>query len=764
MPKDLSDDDLEALLGPDPAPALALAGLAPLRRWVAWRPEVNPKTGKVARSPRDLGRKAASDDPSTWGTRAEAEFAAARLGAPAHVGLILGPSAPGPLIGGLDLDGCRDPATGVIAPWAAAIIATFETYSELSPSGTGAKLFFKYAPADLDALRAAWGALGSGAEWGPRWPMGEHVGPELHLGGRWYAVTSQALPGSPLEPRPVSREALLELVTVTGPALKAGGRRAGERPSAEEGHVDRSAVLWAIALRMRAAGENFEAFTAAVEADPAAWGHVVDQARSARARANYLNRQWKRAGERAPAPIDPEAEFEERGADPLGALPDRVERVERERSGGEESRPAPEWVRNARGAVVWCHANAETILRSAPAWRGVLAFDEFTNKIMLTARIPGSRGGNFAPREIRDADFAAALGWLNRHGFPDATDSTLRAMVDMVARETIISPVRHYLEDLRWDGTPRLDSWLTDYCGVEATPYSRAVGRAWMISAVARALRPGCKADHMLILEGPQGLGKSSLLAALCGPEWFSDSLPDMHSKDASIALRGKWVLEVGELSAMRRSDIEVVKAFISRQEERYRPPYGRAEVVEPRRCVFAGTVNPGGDGYLLDDTGNRRSWPVTCTKADVAGIEGARAQLWAEAVAAFKAGEVWHLDRETEALARAEQAERVETDPWASAVLRHAEEILATPRGFLDRGIATGAILERLGFDLRAIGKTEAKRVGGVLVRGGWRREGRFKARGHPFENAWRFTRDDLPEHPPPDPFADADDLADLL
>lgn len=752
MARDLPDD-IADLLGPDPTDPFA--PLAALPRWVAWRAEDGRK---VARSPLQPSRKAESTGSDTWADRRAAEAAAVALGASGRIGLILGPAAPGPCVGGLDLDGCLDPDTGALAPWAAAILDRFASYAEISPSGSGAKLFFLYDPDGLETLREAWQADGGSGEWGRSWAA-DHHGPELHMGGRWYAVTGLRVASTPAEIRAVTAETLLRLIRETGPAFKAAQAQGGDGTRAGgAGGSGRSEALLAVAARVKAAGGGFEDFLAAAEADPEAWAHVTESApdrhgrvrrKPKAAQKRALQRAWDRT---ARAPIDVEEVFEERPADPEGSLPDRVLRVEREGNG---AGAPPEWVRNARGAVVWCAANAEAVLGWSPSWDGVLAFNDFTNQLVLTARIPGTRG-RFQPREIRDADFAAALVWFNRHGFPDATDGTLRSVIDMVARRNVISPVAHFLEDLRWDGTPRLDFWLTDFCGAEASPYSRAVGRAWLISAVARALRPGCKADHMLILEGPQGLGKSSLIAALCGPDWFSDSLPDMHSKDASIALRGKWILEVGELTALRRSDVETVKAFLSRTEERYRPPYGRAEVVEPRRCVFAGTVNPGGDGYLLDDTGNRRSWPVACAKADVAGIEAARAQLWAEAVAAFKAGEPWHLDRETEALARAEQAERVESDPWAAQVLRHAEALARSVEGVVHRGVAIPAILERMGFFLKDFGKGEAKRVAGVLIRHGWRRDGRFKERGHPHENATRFTREDWPTEPPPDPWAD--------
>lgn len=402
-------------------------------------------------------------------------------------------------------------------------------------------------------------------------------------------------------------------------------------------------------------------------------------------------------------------------------------------------RPGHALILNRHGFPRWCAENARIVLESHPDWMGALAFDEFDQRTMLTARVPGTRG-RFTPRELRDDDVTAALVWFNRNGYPDATETMLRAVIQMVARQSIISPVRHYLEELAWDGLPRIATWLVRYLGAADMPYVRAVGRAWLISAVARALQPGCKADHMLVLEGPQGLGKSTALRALCGDAWFHDGLPDMHSKDASQALRGKWIIEAGELSAMRRSDVEAVKAFLSRTEERYRPPYGRAEVVEPRRCVFAGTTN--GEGYLRDDTGNRRFWPVAVNRVDVAALAADRGQIWAEAVAAYRAGERWWLDAGMEAVAAGEAAERLEDDPWTGDVLGAAESLPL---------VTTRAIMVRMGFDAERMTKPNGLRVGGILKRNGWQSAGRVTTRGLDHKQFFYVRSGDMGRGQPP-------------
>jgi predicted P-loop ATPase len=250
-------------------------------------------------------------------------------------------------------------------------------------------------------------------------------------------------------------------------------------------------------------------------------------------------------------------------------------------------------IKDSKGKPIWNAENACTLIETDDAWEGVLATDDFAGLTLLLKPIPGTpvARARFNPRPLTDTDITAAVRWFNRNGFPDATKATTADAVYSTAAQTVISPVRHFLEALRWDGTSRVDNWLATYCGAPPSRLTSKVGRAWLVSAVARALIPGCKADCALVLEGKQGAGKSSALKALAGRDWFHDGLSDLHSKDASAGLRGKWIIELPELSAMRRSDVEAVKAFLSRTEERYRPAYGRAEVIEPRRCVFAGTT-----------------------------------------------------------------------------------------------------------------------------------------------------------------------------
>ncbi|MDO9637610.1 MAG: VapE family protein [Pseudotabrizicola sp.] len=387
------------------------------------------------------------------------------------------------------------------------------------------------------------------------------------------------------------------------------------------------------------------------------------------------------------------------------------------RGGGIEA--APKAARSKRqDRVKWCADVACTILEESPDWAEVLAHDEFTGLDMLLKPIPGTTvpRSTFAARPLTDNDITAAVRWFNRNGFPDATKNGTADALFLVAGQNIISPVRHFLEGLAWDGVHRAGDWLTRYCGAEPADLTAKVGKAWLVAAVARALRPGCKADCALVLEGRQGAGKSSILRALAGDDWFSDSLRDMHGKDASAALRGKWIIELPELSAMRRSDTEAVKAFLSRTEERYRPAYGRTEVIEPRRCIFAGTTNR--NDYLTDDTGGRRFWPVVVGAVDLDGLTRDREQLWAEAVALYQAGERWWLDRADEGTAAAVVATRAADDPWAADVLRVVDGLSE---------VSTRDVFQLLEIPLDRRNKADAMRITGIITRAGWARSGKF-------------------------------------
>lgn len=325
-------------------------------------------------------------------------------------------------------------------------------------------------------------------------------------------------------------------------------------------------------------------------------------------------------------------------------------------------------------------ANAIHALRKAPEWDGVLWHDAFAT-VTVARRAPPwatDRKEEWTDTTWSDRDDYLVAEWLQHQGITVPASIAGQA-VETVARDREFHPVREYLDGLEWDGTTRLDRWLTTYLGAADSVYVRAVGARWLISAVARIYVPGCQADCALILEGPQGIRKSSALAALARP-WFTDRLSELGSKDAAIETRGVWIIELAELDTMSRAEVGTIKAFMSRRQDRFRPPYGKRLVDLPRQCVFAGSINPEG-GYLKDATGGRRFWPVVCGTIDLNALERDRDQLWAEARDRFRRHEPWWLEtRELDALAAEQQAERYQGDAWDDLIrtyLTHETEWL---------------------------------------------------------------------------------------
>ena len=264
----------------------------------------------------------------------------------------------------------------------------------------------------------------------------------------------------------------------------------------------------------------------------------------------------------------------------------------------------------------------------------------------------------------------ARVWFQNEKVSPSAGD--VGRAVQVAARHNPFHPVREYFDSLVWDEVPRLDAWLATYFHVEDSAYVRAIGSRYLISSVARIYRPGCKADHVLVLEGPQGRQKSEALRTLAiSDDWFTDRLSHLASKDAVLETAGVLLVEIAEMDALTKATASAIKSFLTRRRDRFRPPYGKHTINLPRQCVFAATINPTVGGYLKDPTGARRFWPVACRgMIDRDGLEKVRDQVWAEAVHQFKTGACWWLETpELEALATAEQAARFVVDAWEETV-----------------------------------------------------------------------------------------------
>ena len=386
-------------------------------------------------------------------------------------------------------------------------------------------------------------------------------------------------------------------------------------------------------------------------------------------------------------------------------------------------------LRNDRtGKLIACYDNTALFLENSPEWAGVLGYNEFTGGNFVLRQPPPPLTAA-AGSELEDHFDTEAVRWLERRGLMVKPD-LVRRVVDTIAHRNSYHPVREYLESLpAWDGRPRIASWLIDYCGVESSDanpnqYAMAVGEKFLISAVARIMEPGCKADHILVLEGEQGIGKSTAARTLAG-EWFTDQLGEMGSKDAAMQVRGVWIVELSELGTLGRSETAREKAFISQQKERFRLPYGHRLVHVPRQCVFIGTTNA--DMWLKDETGGRRFWPAQCRRIDVDRLRLDRDQLWAESLARYRAGVKWWLeDAEVIEGAMEEQRARYIADVWQEKVATYAKEEAdrATSQFPNGRGsVSISEILQRLGLETPKQDQAAANRVVRCLKVAGWKR-----------------------------------------
>lgn len=401
-----------------------------------------------------------------------------------------------------------------------------------------------------------------------------------------------------------------------------------------------------------------------------------------------------------------------------------------------EGPPGDDWrdrlTRSKTGEIKADIANAVRILEHDSRWAGVLGYCDFSYRI-VKRRVPPFRDG--VAGEWTDADTTRLRVWMSEsYGFTPKTGDADEAVL-MAAQSARFHPVREYLGKLRWDERERVNTWLTRYLGAPDTEYTRAVGRYWLLAAVARVMRPPVKADCVLILEGLQGLGKSTALGIL-GGEWYSDTHFALGEKDGYQQMAGLWICELAELDSFNKAESTRAKQFFGSAEDRYRPPYGRRTQTFARQCVFAGTTNQ--DSYLKDHTGNRRYWPIGCTQLDADALRDDRDQLWAEAALLYELGHRWWPGEHEKHLFSDEQEKRFSADVWEDVL--HEFLLGSTERCFTVADLFS----EALAMQSHQMKPPEEQRIGRIMTRLGWPKVRRKVLRSGGYVRLWVFERPD--------------------
>ncbi len=353
--------------------------------------------------------------------------------------------------------------------------------------------------------------------------------------------------------------------------------------------------------------------------------------------------------------------------------------------------------------------NVLLILEHDPLLKGKLAFDEFANRGLALGELPWDK--RKCRRQWTDTDDAGLRHYVEKVYWISGKERLMDA-TQLCAFKQRINDVQLYLTALRWDGVHRLDTLLTDYLGAADNVYTRAVIRKSLVAAVARAMEPGTKYDYMPILAGPQGIGKSTLLRLL-GRRWYSDSLSTFEGKEAAEMVQGYWIMELGELNGLSRSETNAVKQFLSRNEDIYREPYGRRTNLFPRRCVFFGTTNDA--EFLRDRTGNRRFWPVDVgllppIKNVFRQLAGEVDQIWAEAYMAWQMGEPLYLTGDAEQISQAEQETHRESNAKEGIVREFLSKPI--PVDWETRDLSTRRLYWASGFSQQGIQTVERSRI----------------------------------------------------
>jgi len=350
-------------------------------------------------------------------------------------------------------------------------------------------------------------------------------------------------------------------------------------------------------------------------------------------------------------------------------------------------------------------ANLTKVVKNYPGLGEYLAFDEFRQKIVKRT------GSILGEGYWTDVDSTAIKVFVSEYFDLEPSDSQVYGVVELIADENKYHPVQEYLKSLVWDGKPRVDGWLERYFGCDSNNAIHQFEKTIILGSVARIMRSGCKFDNVLIIEGKQGIGKSTGLRTLYGKDWFTDAPIMFGNVNAYLTIAGSWCIEIAELNRFVGAEATMLNAFFSQRKDEYRRPYGRNLVEVPRHCVFIGTTND--THYLSGSTGNRRYMPVRAHQVDVQALAEDRDMIWAEALARFLNEEKYWFEPNDADIVEAQEA-RFEHDPWEDAIAEHLKSLI-------DSKVHTDSLYTVLGLELGRVKRLDNQRIRDIMHRLGW-------------------------------------------
>ena len=653
---------------------------------------------------------------------------------------------------GVDIDNAIDAETGEVSERCRSIIDACATYAELSPSGRGVHII---GLGQTETFRV------------------NSIGLEVYSGRQYFTCTGRHWMGSPTQLAEISPKVLRRLQATKEEARKATAKPARkqitDQPAPADNDFERVNAA-ALALLDNWVPQLFP--SAKKQSGTGAWrvsskdlGRNLEEDLSL-----HRNGISDFGQEKGLTAVDVVVEFG--GKTPKDALHWLAGAVgmtltkpsaPRRASGGSKQPPSTgsaeegdgdddddwrdELLRSSSGGKKDCRENVYLCLLHHPMLKGLVGYDEFSHRVMKLKPPPwDSTPGEWTTND----DYLLGFFLAKRERLAIKAETTIIAGVAMAAFHGRFHPVHRYLDALpAWDGVERLAHWLHECLGAAEGEYSRLVGTWFLMGMVRRVREPGSQMDYMVVLEGIQGLKKSSALRALVGnPDWFADTPVRVGDKDAMLSLAGKWLYEIGEMESFNKAEVTAIKQYVSSRSDRVREPFARRPADRPRSGVFAGSTNA--SEYFKDPTGARRFWPIACNdEIDLAKLAQWRDQLFAEAIARLASADpeirrYWPTRAEEEKYLVPEQEKREIVDPWyeklsiwlrSKGLYGESGEQICDVKSFMTHELLVKAL--NVPVDRIDGGKQMSTRVGTIMAKLGWGKE-----RDTDGDRLWRYYR----------------------